>query len=433
MTLKQTLGVLDSLEDCGDSRTKKLEILNQFKDNVILAEMFRLTYNVQVSFGFRGDPKFEPINPAPEVKGSNWGVFLDFLDQLGQRDLTGTAAHDAWVDLCGHLSHREWKWFIRVLNRDLRVGVQGSTLALVWPTLLPEYGCQLAHKFERGKIQMHDPTKREPWRTLPAYLEPKLDGMRLRVHVTAGKARALSREGLWQGNLQPVLDAQEGAFQAYPDCVLDCEVFYQSWNETMPRITTKVMPLEERQKLVFWCFDFLPFAGEDQPLYKRKGNLRTWLENFPIPQFVFLEHEVVDSEEGATKIYTKWLEEGYQGHTVEGAMLKYVDAPYVNKRTRAWLKYKPVDTLDGQIISCYEGKPGTQYEGMLGGFMARTANGNEFGIGSGLTDVNRKEFWEQRDTMVGKIIEFEMQADKKAVAVVRNPVFKRIRDDRTSL
>jgi DNA ligase-1 len=92
----------------------------------------------------------------------------------------------------------------------------------------------------------------------------------------------------------------------------------------------------------------------------------------------------------------------------EGIMIKDPDAPYETKRTSAWLKIKPVITVDLVIIGMEEGTG--KYAGMLG---ALVCEGEDAGkkirtnVGSGITDEQRKEMWEKREELIGEIVEIK--------------------------
>ena len=102
-----------------------------------------------------------------------------------------------------------------------------------------------------------------------------------------------------------------------------------------------------------------------------------------------------------------------------------------------WIKIKPEDSLDLEVVGYYEGKVGTKNEGRFGGFICRLDNGNTVRVGGGIKEkdpteeephlVNeRKEFWEKRDELIGCIIEVEFMEwtkDKKVLGILDSNVF----------
>lgn len=91
----------------------------------------------------------------------------------------------------------------------------------------------------------------------------------------------------------------------------------------------------------------------------------------------------------------------------EGAMIKDTSSPYTQgKRSNAWLKVKAVDSEDCPIVSVHEGK------GRLAGTMGYVVveHGNRLvRVGGGFTDEQRRQIWENRDTVIGSWLEVSFQ------------------------
>ena len=75
-----------------------------------------------------------------------------------------------------------------------------------------------------------------------------------------------------------------------------------------------------------------------------------------------------------------------------------------------------------------------KYAGMLGKVNVEF-NGNVVGVGSGFTDEQRIKYWEDKDYLVGKIIEVkykEISTDKKTgLQSLQFPVLVCVREDKT--
>ena len=123
----------------------------------------------------------------------------------------------------------------------------------------------------------------------------------------------------------------------------------------------------------------------------------------------------------------------------EGLMLNIANAPYENKRSSALLKYKQVQHCDMLVIDIFEGKG--KYEGMCGGITCRlvTEDGKDItcDVGSGLSDVQRRLWWENPQLIVGHIVEIayhELTQDRNNRGTnkysLRFPRFKRTRPDK---
>lgn len=112
----------------------------------------------------------------------------------------------------------------------------------------------------------------------------------------------------------------------------------------------------------------------------------------------------------------------------EGTMLDEVTAYYEAKRTKSLLKYKTFHTVDLRVLRVEEHTRG----GKLGSIVV-DYKGNELGVGSGFSEAQRKEYWENKDVIVGKIVEvgyFEESSNDKGQPSLRFPTFKGIRFDK---
>jgi DNA ligase-1 len=136
--------------------------------------------------------------------------------------------------------------------------------------------------------------------------------------------------------------------------------------------------------------------------------------------------------EGADKsvipAYASVVEE--QGY--EGLMINTADGLYQSKRVNNLLKVKSMKTADLLVMSVEKAIDG-QFEGLLGRVNVEY-RGNLVGVGSGFTLEQRRQFIDNPDEIVGKIIEVqffeESQDEKTGQPSLRFPVFKGIRFDK---
>ena len=84
---------------------------------------------------------------------------------------------------------------------------------------------------------------------------------------------------------------------------------------------------------------------------------------------------------------------------------------------------------DLQIVGFEEGTG--KYVGVTGSILVNY-KGNIVGVGSGLTDDERKSFWVHRDELIGRIITvqyFEETCDAEGKPSMRFPVFVELREE----
>ena len=96
-------------------------------------------------------------------------------------------------------------------------------------------------------------------------------------------------------------------------------------------------------------------------------------------------------------------------------MIKDPESNYECKRSTTWLKSKPFIEISLEVKDYEEGTG--RNKGKLGAIIAE---GNDEGknfktnVGSGFTDLQRKEFWEQKEKLIGQIIEIRADSVSKS-------------------
>ena len=92
-------------------------------------------------------------------------------------------------------------------------------------------------------------------------------------------------------------------------------------------------------------------------------------------------------------------------------MIKDEHAPYECKRSHFMLKAKPFIEVSLEIKDTEEGTG--RNAGKLGALICEGKDDDKFikvNVGSGLTDDNRDTFWNDRDSLVGQIVEIRADA-----------------------
>jgi DNA ligase-1 len=74
-----------------------------------------------------------------------------------------------------------------------------------------------------------------------------------------------------------------------------------------------------------------------------------------------------------------------------------------------------------------------KYENVLGNLICEDEEGNLVKVGSGFSDNQREEYWNERNELIGNIVEIQYQEvtkNKNGTKSLRFPVFVRFRDDK---
>jgi DNA ligase-1 len=415
--IQQAFDVLAALENTG-SRNEKQALLEANKDNEYLQKMFYYAYNPFIKFHITkwGDVTLSPNGgPAHGI----FGKFLNLLDALSSRTFTGNEAIGMVTAFFNHLTHDEYKWYSRVLLKDLRVGATDSLANKVWKDLIPVFECMLAKPWED--------VKKKP---SMVYIEPKLDGYRCLAFVGDGRVEMFTRNGKYIEGF----DGIEAELSALPDGVYDGE------------ITGKEKAFNDMQKLVFKkggankqgffnIFDGIPILDFERgksklPIGPRKTQVVALIGEPDKPFFKHLRTvefsgPMAWDDPRVDELYRLYLERGY-----EGIMVKDADSFYECKRSASWAKIKPTDTYDLEVVGFEEGTG--KNAGKLGALIVEY-KGFKVNVGSGYTDVMREEFWADRNNLVGKVIEIEAQEateNQKGEQSLRFPIFKGFRHDK---
>jgi DNA ligase-1 len=122
------------------------------------------------------------------------------------------------------------------------------------------------------------------------------------------------------------------------------------------------------------------------------------------------------------------IEAGY-----EGIMIKDPDAKYECKRSASWLKQKPFIEVSLSVVEVEEGTG--KNEGRLGALICEGEDDGKVirvNVGSGFTDDQRTEYWTDKESMVGQIVEVRADAatrsqDSEDIYSLRFPRFLRFR------
>jgi DNA ligase-1 len=325
----------------------------------------------------------------------------------------------------------EWNhWYRRILIKDLRCGVSDKTINKVCKTakrndlMVPVFSCQLA-KDSEGE---------EPTGTKA--IEVKLDGMRVLTVVYPNKdaddltiiktnglsqVEQFSRNGKELHNFKTILDeiAKVGYIFNEP-MVLDGEVMSASFQDLMKQAHRKRDV--DTKDAILHLFDIITL--KDFKAGKSKVKLcerRQKIENFftamgdKLTHVELLGQEIVDMDTVKGKARFREINADAIARGFEGIMIKDLDSPYECKRTDSWMKMKPFIEVSLNIVAFEEGTG--KNVGKLGAFVCEGVDAGKLirvNVGSGFSDLQRDEYWQNRNTLLNDVV--EVRAD----AVTRN-------------
>lgn len=254
----------------------------------------------------------------------------------------------------------------------------------------------------------------------------KVDGYRVIIHVkqeeVGPKAYAFSRRRNDVTESLPELN--EIDWPERGEYILDGEVLAEtgSYSDTSSRIGRKASNVNRDVGMEFHLFDAIVLNDDyiaDRPFKDRHGGL------------VVLDREIDDEriQHLGLKDDIELAMDEAVANDEEGIIVKdYLGEYEFGKRSSLWQKVKIDDETCDVRISGFEEGTG-EASATLGAVALETADGSHIGkSGSGFTDSQRKEIWNNRDEWMGRCIEVEARGIGSQ-GNLRMPIFVRERSD----
>lgn len=255
----------------------------------------------------------------------------------------------------------------------------------------------------------------------PAYAQPKLDGHRC-IAVVDGKGQCT----LWTRKRKPYASVPHivRAVEALGlrDVVLDGELYADSFRdrfEQLAHLVRQSVPETGHQSIEYRVFDMQGSEGFGRR-YERLKKLLAHARN-PI---VLVDTCRVDGETALLIAFEDYRALGYEGAMVRNAEGSYESHP--THRSGDLQKIKEFDDAEWPIVGIKEGR------GKLAGhaiFTCRTQDGSEFDVKLAGDSSALRDYFENPDKAIGKLLTVQYQGLTGKSGVPRFPVGLRVRGD----
>ena len=403
-----------------NSRNFKIDLLKQHEDNALLRRVVFLALDPFTQFYIRKIPKYQATGNGCLNQA------LESLFTLSNRDKTGNAGIEHLTEILTNLSPSNAMIIERVIAKDLKCGVSTATANEVWMGLIKDYPCMLASGYDEklvNKIQ---------W---PAGVQLKLDGMRFNAIVRDNKCEFRSRNGKeihLLGNLeQEFINYANGM-----DCVFDGELLVvdndkilnrQTGNGILNKAVKGTISEAEAAMVRAQIWDFIPYIyftdGYDPTPYNdrylRLTNMKLSGKVSLVPTYVASDINV------ARERFEHFFSQGE-----EGTILKDLNAPWEDKRSKHQIKFKGELECDLKVVGVEEGTG--KYVGKLGALICESEDGViKVNVGSGFSDEDRETIKEQ--DVIGKVVAIKYNARIRSKSEDESlflPMFLEIREDK---
>ena len=414
--------IINNLEQVRQlSGNVQISYLQSIKSD-LLYEILEYTYNPHKLYKI-DEGKYDKIDEKTNAIRSNfdiddWNNFKSKLDYLNSIKSAKDEDVRKITSFINDFDEPYKDFMKKVLFKDLRLNMGVKKFQKVFPGFCEEPQVQLANKWEG--------------QTFPnGFYSRKLDG--LRTYILDGVAYSRANKKHKEAPFQHIIE-QISQLNNNTDYVFDGELIYLNPDGTEDfQKAISLARSDDRDilcdNLYFVVFDVInkqdfltkrPSLIFDDEYIFLKGYLQpsknclSWFET-KLPN-ILLINQVQEAEVETLKLACK-------ENNWEGLMYRDGNASYEYKRTKSLLKIKEMQDIELKLVNMEEGTG--KFQNTLGAFVVEYEN-NLVKIGSGFTDEQRAEYWNNKDKYIGnyvKIQYFEKTTNQDGGLSLRFPVF----------
>lgn len=419
------------------STLEKQNILKQNENNELFKTVLKFLLDPMVVTGIskkKIDKKIGSINlniSLYELTSKSAGDNLkDLLNYIKEHN-TGTDVDIAYVQFyIKYISdNEEIRQFIKsIITKSLKLGIDVKTVNKVYgKDFIPTLNVMLGTSIEKCKIPQGT------WFSI----SQKLNGSRCFYY----KGKLYTRQGKVYTGCEHIIKDIERLDSDYNldkcEWVYDGELILKDTTLSDSEAFQKGVGIansdnETKEELKFVIFDTIPTNEFEEGLsHSTYGARKILLNGYArkIKELNLSNIEIVPMFYDGTdqsEIW-KWLDYAEQ-NDMEGIMVN-LDTPYQCKRTKDLMKVKKFYTLDLKVVSVVEGDG--RLKGTLGALVV-DYKGNTVNVGTGFSDEQRKEFWGNKDSIIGRVIEVKYKEITKnkdtQLESLQFPVFVSLRE-----
>lgn len=398
--------IYDILEELAadNSRIAKEQILTREKDNAILKEVFVQTLNPRINFYIKKIPAYQF---STEYAEESLGWALQELNYISDRTYTGNAAIDKLSYILSSLSKNNAKVIERIILRDLRCGVNTSTVNKIWKNLIPETPYMRCSLMKGAKVEKWD------WKR-GVYSQLKADGSFANIINADDEVIIMTRSGTVYPICPELAEIRRAISANCPkNAVFHGELVIQNMNtgEILPREigngklnsiakSAGESVLDNKSIVKFLAWDVISLQewnnGKADIHYSARFNM---LDNWMCKSFSLsvIDTQIVHSMEEAMEHYNTLIDLGF-----EGTIIKNPDGIWEDKTSKDQVKLKVECDIDLKMVGLNPGKG--KNEATFGSVACESACGKFRVNVSGFSDEMRLYIFNNWNTLAGNIL-----------------------------
>ena len=413
------LEILEQLRNTSSTK-EKCNILLSHKDNKDLEKVLKYTYD-KVDFTYGVTPSTVLDFDSNEYSDKE---MFEVLDILNRREVTGHSALALAKNFYVSCDNTIKDLFLKILDRDLKIGVNEKTLNKVFKGIVPKPNycrCDLLSEKTLKKF------------TFPGFIQLKCDGTYREAYVHNGIVEFKTRSGEPYKN--PVL---EEILKTLPDGYYLGEfTLGRADNPDANRAEGNGNINSDNPDFNNIHYTIWDMLTEEE--YALKDSKRGYDERFETLTKTLetlnssLVHVVpslrVNNIKDALKVTSEWMNKG-----LEGGVLKSSKMKFKNGTSKEQLKIKLKVDVEVRCTGFIEGTKGTKYEGKNKVITFENDEGTIKGQCSGMTDSMVDEVTKNPEKYIGKVLSVQFNDLTKAEGhesyALSHPRFMEWRDDK---
>lgn len=415
--MQEVIKLFRQIQETSSLNDKK-KIITENKDNELFKKCLKFLLDNNVVTGI-SDAKLNK-NLGFVVKGImlNFETVMDYLLENN----SGRDVDIAWMQQ--FISRQlDKEFYSQMITKKFRLGADAKLVNKCIPGLIPTFDVMLGTSIEKVKLKGDE----------RIFISQKLNGTRC---AFVGD-KCMTRQGKEYIGLQHIIeDLQElvgtnmfvdgELVYKNKECLTDSEAFQKGTGIAMSKD-------EDKSDLKLIVFDMFPldefWNGQSKEIYSER------LFNYLLPLRNKVTSNHFENVSVVPMFYNgydhaeiwNWLDYA-ENNDMEGVILN-LNTPYECKRSKNLIKVKKFYTYDLEVVDVEEGDG--RNKGTLGALVVKYKD-NTVNVGSGFTDEERKNFWENREDIIGRVIEVkykEITTDKKTgLESLQFPVFCGLRE-----